>query len=520
MRKAHKKFRKSLALSFIGILALAWGGKKVYEFSAEPEGTKDCDFIYYRDSDGSKVTEIQVQYEGETMNDASCLNQTPIYGVVSVESAEDVKNALAFARENDLKISLAGQQHSMGGQTFTRGGLVLDMKEYKELSLNEETGVLTAQAGATWADVQKFLDPEGLSVKAMQSINIFTIGGTLSVNAHGIAHNPGQVGPTVRSMEVLLPSGEVVSCGPEENVELFSKVLGGYGLFGVILSAEFETVPNVLLAQETQYIDYKDFPAWYEENIEGNGEVNLFYARLSMSPFSYLEETALQIFKEAEVEALPVLNVEQAHTGFKRFVINFSKTGAIGRWFRWNLEKYVEPKLRSCSRNEAMSQPEEVCLRSRNQSMYDSMQYLKNKLPDTDILQEYFVPHEHFVEFVDGLREIVKKNDANLINVTIRIVSADELSTLAYAPEKRFALVLYFNQKLNAEESAVLEQTTSELIDLAESLNGSFYLPYQLYYSKEQLRAAYPEIDTFFVEKLLADPEGILSNKWYEKYSK
>ncbi len=44
-----------------------------------------------------------------------------------------------------------------------------------------------------------FLDEQGLSVKAMQSINIFTVGGTLSVNAHGIAHNPGPIASTVRS---------------------------------------------------------------------------------------------------------------------------------------------------------------------------------------------------------------------------------------------------------------------------------------------------------------------------------
>ncbi|MEK9160227.1 MAG: FAD-binding oxidoreductase [Patescibacteria group bacterium] len=519
MHKRRRKLRTGLILSLAALVTVIWSGKKVVEFSQEPQGDKDCDFIYYRESDGTKVTQIEVKYEGEVINDASCLNQTPIYGVVTVKSEEDIRNALAFARENDLKISLAGQQHSMGGQTFTRGGLVLDMKEYKELSLDKEAKLLTAEAGATWADIQELLDGEGLSVKAMQSINIFTVGGTLSVNAHGIAHDPGQVGFSVKNARVLLPSGEIVNCGPTENTELFSKILGGYGLFGIILDAELELVENAELSHEREYMDYKDFPNWYAKNIEENEEVNLFYARLSMSPFSYLEETAAHSFKTLPGEAPEALVTEKAYTGFMRFIINFSKTGGVGRWLRWTLEKNLEPVL-NCSRNNAMSQADEVCRTTRNQSMYDSMQYLKNKLPDTDILQEYFVEPEHFVEFVDGLRKIVKKNDANLLNVTIRIVHADALSTLAYAPTDRFALVLYFNQKLNVEESAVVEKTTVELIDLTESLGGSFYLPYQLYYSKEQLRAAYPEIDDFFAKKLLSDPEEILSNKWYEKYSK
>ena len=38
--------------------------------------------------------------------------------------------------------------------------------------------------------------------------------------------------------------GSVVRCSREENKELFSLVLGGYGLFGIILEADLRTVPN------------------------------------------------------------------------------------------------------------------------------------------------------------------------------------------------------------------------------------------------------------------------------------
>jgi len=116
-----------------------------------------------------------------------------------------------------------------------------------------------------------------------------------------------------------------------------------------------------------------------------------------------------------------------------RFIINFSKTGDTGRRLRWTMEKYGEPRLHTCvSRNEAMSR-EEGCLVSRNQEMYDSMGYLNNRLQDTDILQEYFIPHDKMPQFVDGLRSIVKGNGANLINVTIRTVRKDDITTLNYA---------------------------------------------------------------------------------------
>jgi FAD/FMN-containing dehydrogenase len=166
-----------------------------------------------------------------------------------------------------------------------------------------------------------------------------------------------------------------------------------------------------------------------------------------------------------------------------------------------------------------MSQPDEICDVSRNQEMYDSMGYLKNKLSDTDILQEYFIPQARMPEFVDGLRTIVKKNGANLLNCTIRIAHKDTITSLPYAKEDMFAFVLYFNQKLNTTDSQKLQKATTDLIDLATSLSGTYYLPYQLYYSPEQLRKAYPEVDAFFARKKIYDPEILFTNKWYEKYS-
>jgi FAD/FMN-containing dehydrogenase len=55
-------------------------------------------------------------------------------------------------------------------------------------------------------------------------------------------------------------------------------------------------------------------------------------------------------------------------------------------------------------------------------------------------------------------------------------------------------------------------------VDLASRLNGTYYLPYQLYYSSQQLRQAYPEIDAFFAAKKQYDPDGLFTSKFYEKY--
>lgn len=509
--------------SAVGAGALAYLAQRLYDLGAPPEGQKPCDYVFPPQPNRSDLTVTPPPFElaqrGGTINDASCLNRTPVLGVVTPASIDDIKSALAYARSEGVKVTAAGTRHSMGGQSFSRDGLVIDMRGMNGMALDASTRVLTVGAGAKWDAVLRYLDARRLAVRAMQSISIFTVGGTLSVNAHGVAHSPGAIAPTVRSLRVMQPDGSVVAASRTQNAELFRHVLGGYGLFGIILDAQLEVTDNELYQHKVEYIDYQEFPDHFARRVQGNADVGLMYARLSVSPISWLRETAVHAYlRLAGADQCPPI-VPDPHTRLERTIFNFSKTGSVGRWLRWNAERRFDP-LSQCrtSRNNALAQ-DPACGISRNQEMDDEMAYLTNRLNDTDILQEYFVPRSRFVEFVDGLRAIVRRYGANLLNVTIRSVERDTITALPYAPEEAFALVLYFNQSLDMRACKTLERTTSALIDLAIAVGGRFYLPYQLYYSAAQLSAAYPEISAFFAFKRQYDAPGVFSNTFYEKYA-
>lgn len=503
------------------------GARKVFDYSAPPEKDKESDFVFPPDPEQGKLTVLLAEPNppvipfrqlGGFTNDASHLNRTAIYGIVEAKSEADVRNALQFARDHHLKVSCVGQQHSMGGQTFTRGGLLLDLKALNQIKLDKQHKRVNVQTGVRWWQLQQLLDREGLSVKSMQSINIFSIGGTLSVNAHGIDPLPGPVAPTVRTIRVMLGNGEVVEATPQQNSELFRHVLGGYGLFGVILDADLDVVDNEMYERRAVYMQHTDFPQYYQAEVENNPNLGLVFGRLSVSPQSYLRETVVHTYTKTPFNgSLPPLTPAR-HNALDRFVINLSKTGGAGRWVRWTLEKYAEPYLHTClTRNQAMNR-NDSCLVSRNEEMYDDMAYLRNRLKDADILQEYFLPYTRMPAFVDELRQVVRRNQANLLNVTIRAVHKDHVTALPYAKQDMFAFVLYFNVKFNDRDNEILRNTTKDLIGLSEKLGGTYYLPYQLFYSKEQLRAAYPEIDEFFAIKRKYDPTGLFTNKFYEKY--
>jgi FAD/FMN-containing dehydrogenase len=519
--------RGFLTVFLAGAAALIVGAKKIFDYSAAPAKEKESDFVFPpnpgQETPSVLVSEpnswpINFKQRGGYTNDASHLNKTAVFGIVDAANEDDIRRAIQFARENRLKLSCAGQQHSMGGQTFTRGGIVLDLRNFNRITPDKAHKVANIQTGARWWQVQQLLDKQGLSVKSMQSINIFSLGGTLSVNAHGIDQSPGPVAPTVRSMRIMLSSGDVVRASPAENAELFRHALGGYGLFGVILDVDLDIVDNEMYTRKTQYVNYSEYPKYYRDAVENNPKIGLVFGRLSVAPQSYLRETAVHIYEKTGYDAtLPPLQSE-THESLNRFIINLSKTGGTGRWLRWTLEKYAEPHLHACvSRNQAMNQ-KEVCLVTRNEEMYDDMAYLKNRLRDTDILQEYFIPYDRMPEFVDSLRTVVQRDHANLLNVTIRTVHRDTTTALPYAKQDMFAFVLYFNVKFNDADNEILKRTTSDLIDAAEQAGGTYYLPYQLFYSGEQLRKAYPEIDDFFAMKKKYDPAGLFTNKFYEKY--
>ena len=202
-----------LSIALTAAMLITAAVRKIFQYAAAPARDKDSDFIFPASESQdkptvmiaeAKVAPVAFKQIGGFTNDASHLNKTKIYGVVRISSEGDVRRALQFARENKLKVSCAGQQHSMGGQTFTHGGLVLDFRDFNRISLDKEHKTVNVQSGARWWQLQRLLDKEGLSVKSMQSINIFSIGGSLSVNGHGIDPSPGQIAPTVRHMRVML----------------------------------------------------------------------------------------------------------------------------------------------------------------------------------------------------------------------------------------------------------------------------------------------------------------------------
>lgn len=484
-------FRKYLFFFFLLLLLLI----------ARPTGFLICTYI--KDKKLARV-----EKPGYT-NDASNLNETKVDSVV--KAFDDVDKAIGqisqlikLGKERGKKISIAGAQHSMGGHTIYPDGIVLDMKGFHYMQLNSSKTILTVGSGALWSEIIPYLDKNRRSVAVMQSNNSFSVGGSISVNCHGWQPNSPPIAATVESFRLINADGEVLNCDRTENTELFSLVLGGYGLFGVILDVKLKVVPNEMYTTRQHVIKSHDYIKEFDR-LATKQNVGMVYGRININPDNFMNEAILSIFETDDPTVIEPLK-EGTLTFVRRTVFRGSANNDYGKNLRWKAEKFGASQIdgKKFSRNNLLNEGVEV--------------FQNRDTGYTDILHEYFIPKAAVISFIDSLRRIIPAYKVDLLNITVRNVKKDEDVFLRYANEEVFGFVMLFNQAKTTEADNEMKMATQKMIDAAISLKGVYYLPYRLHATKEQMHAAYPQAKDFFLLKKKYDPQELFQNKFYQSY--
>lgn len=446
------------------------------------------------------------------IHDVSRLFPVEVKEIVKGKEEQAIINAVKKANDQNMPISIAGKRHSQGGYIFYRDALLLDMTSYnKVLDFNQTEKTIRVQSGATWADIQQYVNPYGLSVKVMQSSNIFTVGGSLSVNAHGRDVRYGPIIETVNSFRLLKADGEIVEVCRTKQPELFSLVIGGYGLFGVILDVELQLTDNTLLETEHRHLPYTEYVNYMKETVLADPAYHLHIARLSTAPSSFL--TDMYAINYKQIQSAPVSEeyrelLEERWVRRNKFLFGLARKYDWGKELLWNIQGKLYAENKSV-------------ILSRNNAMRPDIQFLDYASEqDTDILQEYFVPMDAFVPFVDDLRSIFTKYDLNAFNVTIRYVPKNTEAVLPYSTDEMLALVPIFNHGFKDQDIKTMKKATQEMVEAVHKYHGTYYLTYQLYPTSEQMKAVYPKADEFFDEKKQWDPNERFMNQFYERYGK
>ena len=158
---------------------------------------------------------------------------------------------------------MRGQGHSHSGQALVEGGIVIDSSALNAVRVVSNEA-LDAEPGALWGEVAKASLDQGLTPPVMVDAMMLTVGGTLSVGGTGeTSYRFGAQVDHVLELDVVTGAGELVTCSPERNDELFRMVLAGLGQCGIVVRARLRLIqaPKYVVVRTLTYDDLDTFLA-------------------------------------------------------------------------------------------------------------------------------------------------------------------------------------------------------------------------------------------------------------------
>jgi FAD/FMN-containing dehydrogenase len=187
--------------------------------------------------------------------------------IVECSGAADVVDALNFAREHDLLVSIRGGGHNVAGNAVNDGGIVIDLSQMRGVHVDQSTGRVRAQGGATWGDVDRETQLFGLAVPAGVVSTTGIAGLTLHGGAGHLRRKHGLTIDNLLSVDIVTADGVLRHASASENEDLFWAVRGAGSNFGVVTSFDFQAHsvgPMVMVA--AVFYPFEDvrtlLPAW------------------------------------------------------------------------------------------------------------------------------------------------------------------------------------------------------------------------------------------------------------------
>ena len=449
----------------------------------------------------------------------SQLNETQVHRIAHPDSIEAVQSLVQQGRAEGRAVSIAGGRHAMGGQQFGAGTVLLDMAAMNRvLSFDHSEGLIEVQAEIRWpallaylTDAQRGYWPQWGIRQKQTGADQLSIGGALSANAHGRGLRFKPMIGDIESFTLVDAEGRVHTCSREENSELFTLAIGGYGLFGVITSVTLRLVPRKKVQRFVKVTELEELVPAIEERILDGFQYGDFQFAIDPQSDDFLHKGVFSCYQpiddnaampRRQKELLPeawmhlfYLAHEDKRRAFELYSTYYLSTHGQRYWSdSHQLSEYVD----------------------------DYHRHLDNQLGasgcGTEMITELYVPRRNLVRFMEDVRKDLREARASVIYGTIRFIEKDDESFLAWAKD-RYACIIFNLHTAHTE--VALRKTAADfrrLIDRAIQYSGSYYLTYHRWATREQVEACYPHFSQFLRLKKKYDPEERFQSEWYRHY--
>jgi FAD/FMN-containing dehydrogenase len=163
--------------------------------------------------------------------------------VVRCREAADVVEAIRFAREQKLLLSVRSGGHNIAGSAVCDDGLLIDLSLMKSVHVDPASRTARVEPGAALADFDREAQAFGLAtplgINSTTGVAGLTLGG-------GFGWTTRKFGLTVDNLisaDVVTADAKLIRASEKEHQDLFWALRGGGGNFGIVTSFEFKLHP-------------------------------------------------------------------------------------------------------------------------------------------------------------------------------------------------------------------------------------------------------------------------------------
>lgn len=453
-----------------------------------------------------------------TVNDVhSQLNETPIEQVVKPESLQELQNFVARRSRQGEPICVSGSRHSMGGQQFRRDAALIDARGLdRVLELDPNRGIARVEAGAQWPGLIRNLNgmqpdvDQPWTIRQKQTgADRLTVGGAVSVNAHGRGLTWRPMIQDVEALTLVTPEGDVVACSRDTNPQLFRLVVGGYGLFGTIYSVQLRLMRRTKLERVVEIKHVENIMEHFNDRIQNGFTYGDFQFSIDDSSRDFLKRGVFSCYRPVDA-ATPIPERQRELSRKQWMKLIRMAHEQEGELFDFYSQYYLSTSGQVYwSDNSQLS----VYLRDYHQIVNERSE--NGMQPGTEMITELYVPREDLAAFMDDVAGYLRERSAEVVYGTVRLIEQDTESFLPWARQDYACIVL--NLHVNHSESGIKKAKTTfrGLIDRALDYDGNFFLTYHRWATDEQIRTGYPEMSKFLQLKQEHDPRELFQSDWY-----
>lgn len=163
--------------------------------------------------------------------------------IVRCRGVADVMDAVRFARDHHLPVSIRGGAHNVAGHAVCDAGVMIDLSPMRGVWVNPGTRRARVEGGCTWGDVDRETQAFGLATPGGLISETGVAGLTLAGGIGWLRSRHGLCIDNLVSADVVTADGRLLSASANENPDLFWALRGGGGNFGVVVSFEFALHP-------------------------------------------------------------------------------------------------------------------------------------------------------------------------------------------------------------------------------------------------------------------------------------